>query len=89
MESARVARPMSSPAHVLERAIQQRVELRLKDNRTISGRLLGVDEHLNLVLDEAEEHTADQTRRLGRVVLRGSSVVSLSAPTGAVPARSA
>lgn len=88
MESARVARPMSSPAQVLERAVQQRVELRLKDNRTISGRLLGVDEHLNLVLDEAEERSAEQSRRLGRVVLRGSSVVSLSAPTGAVPARS-
>ena len=73
----------TQPAVVLERILQQRVVLQLKDGRQLHGRLLGVDEHLNLVLDETEETGATVTRRLGRVVVRGSNVISLHAPTGA------
>jgi small nuclear ribonucleoprotein len=72
---------METPTDVLDRLIEQRVELRLKDNRTVSGRLLGSDQHMNLVLDEAEERTPELTRRLGRVLLRGSTVISLDAAT--------
>ena len=71
--------PDSIPA-LLDRALQQRVSLRLKDERVLTGVLLGSDEHLNLVLDEVEERTQEATRRLGRVVLRGSNVVSLHTP---------
>ncbi len=70
------------PAHLLDKVLQQRVTLLLKDARQLSGKLLGVDEHLNLVLDDADEATAERTRHLGRVVLRGSSVVTLHAPSG-------
>ncbi len=72
-----------APTHLLERVISQRVTLVLKDSRRLSGRLLGVDEHMNVVLDEAEESTSEVTRHLGRVVLRGSNVVVLNAPQGA------
>ena len=71
-----------APTHLLERVMQQRVSLLLKDSRQLSGKLLGVDEHMNLVLDEAEETTSESTRRLGRVVLRGSNVVVLHAAPG-------
>jgi small nuclear ribonucleoprotein len=74
---------MASPAALLDRVLQQRVSLRLKDSRVVTGRLLGADDHMNLVLDDAEEETAELTRRLGRVVLRGSNVISLHAPAGA------
>jgi small nuclear ribonucleoprotein (snRNP)-like protein len=70
------------PSHLLDKVLQQRVTLLLKDTRQLTGKLLGVDEHLNLVLDDADEATAERTRHLGRVVLRGSSVVSLHAPPG-------
>jgi small nuclear ribonucleoprotein len=71
------------PAHLLERMLQQRVSILLKDSQEISGRLIGADEHLNLVLDDAQVTTPEGTRRLGRIVLRGSSVVSLNAPSPA------
>jgi small nuclear ribonucleoprotein len=67
------------PVPLVERLLQQRVSILLKDSRRISGRLLGADEHLNLVLDEVDEATEERTRHLGRVVLRGSNVVTLSA----------
>lgn len=73
-----------SPPQLLERALKQEVRLRLKDDREITGRLLGLDEHLNLVLDEVQERVHDTTRRLGTIVLRGSNVVTLhvSGPPG-------
>jgi small nuclear ribonucleoprotein len=81
---ARAVSPMGAPpAAVMERVLQRRVTLQLKDSRILSGRLLGIDEHLNLVLDETEETTKEMTRRLGRIVLRGSNVISLNAPDGA------
>jgi small nuclear ribonucleoprotein (snRNP)-like protein len=68
------------PVTLLERVVQQRVTLVLKDARQLTGKLLGLDEHMNLVLDDADESTAEVTRHLGRVVLRGSNVVVLHAP---------
>jgi small nuclear ribonucleoprotein len=74
---------VDGPSHVIERLLQQRVTLELKDSRTLTGKLLGMDEHMNLVLEDAEERTSEVTRHLGRVVLRGSNVVTLTAPQGA------
>lgn len=68
------------PTVLLERFLDQRVTLWLKDSRQLSGRLVGTDEHMNLVLDEADEETAEVKRHLGRVVLRGSNVVTVQGP---------
>jgi small nuclear ribonucleoprotein (snRNP)-like protein len=70
----------AGPIPLLERVVQQRVTLVLKDTRQLTGKLLGLDEHMNLVLDDTDESTAEVTRHLGRVVLRGSNVVVLHAP---------
>ena len=69
------------PTHLLDRMLQQRVSIVLKDGRTLLGRLVGADEHLNLVIDDTQESVEGTTRRLGRIVLRGSSVISLHTPT--------
>ncbi len=74
---------VDGPGQLLERVVQQRVTLLLKDSRQLSGKLVGIDEHLNLVLDDTDETTAELSRHLGRVVLRGSNVVTLHAPHGA------
>ncbi|MGA8274958.1 MAG: LSm family protein [Thermoplasmata archaeon] len=76
---------VDSPTTLVERLLGQRVTLTLKDTRQMVGTLLGVDEHLNLVLDDADETTAEISRHLGRVVLRGSNVVTLNAPQGPGP----
>jgi len=73
---------VDAPSHVVERLLNQRVMLELKDSRVLSGKLLGADEHMNLVLDDAEERTSELTRHLGRVVLRGSNVVTLNTAQG-------
>jgi small nuclear ribonucleoprotein (snRNP)-like protein len=76
-----------APLSVVDKLVDQRVSLRLKDGREIEGKLLGVDDHMNVVLDDADETTPEVSRHLGRVVLRGSNVVTLQgpAPSGARP----
>jgi len=69
---------MALPLDLLEKSINQQLTLLLKDGRSIDGKLLGFDEYMNLVLDEVEETKDDTKRRLGRIILRGSNVVSIS-----------
>jgi len=69
---------MALPLDVLEKSVNRNLILLLKDGRTITGRLLGYDEYMNLVLENVEETTAETKRRLGRIILRGNNVVSIS-----------
>ena len=69
----------ASPVQLLERLVQRPVAIHLKDGRRLSGRLAGCDEHLNVLLEEAVEETVEVQRRLGRIVVRGSNIVRLTA----------
>ncbi len=69
---------MVMPLALLEKSLDKRVSLLLKDSRTLEGKLTGFDDYMNMVLEDTEESSADQNRRLGTVVLRGNNVVSIS-----------
>ena len=69
---------MVMPLALLEKSIDRKISLLLKDNRILEGKLVGYDDYMNMVLEDTEERTAEQTRRLGIVVLRGNNVVSIS-----------
>ena len=71
---------MVMPTTLLEKSVDKRVSLLLKDGRTLEGRLAGFDEYMNMVLEETVEtaSSGDEGRRLGSVVLRGNNVVSIS-----------
>jgi small nuclear ribonucleoprotein len=70
---------MVMPLALLEKSIDKRISLLLKDNRILEGKLKGYDDYMNMVLEETEERTPDQERRLGTVILRGNNVVSITA----------
>jgi len=69
---------MVMPLSLLEKSVDKRVSLLLKDNRILEGTLIGFDDYLNMVLDNTEETNADQVKRLGTVILRGNNVVSIT-----------
>ena len=69
---------MVMPLSLLEKSTDKRVSLLLKDNRVLEGILIGYDDYLNMVLDNTEETTEDQVKRLGTVILRGNNVVSIT-----------
>ena len=70
--------PLTLPLQALEKALGQRVLLVLKDQRVLEGTLSGFDEHMNLVLSDAEERAGEAKRQVGTVVLRGNHVVSIA-----------
>lgn len=65
------------PLNVLEKSINKRVQLLLKDNRILEGKLVGYDDYMNMVLEDTEETKEDNVRRVGTVVLRGNNVVTI------------
>jgi small nuclear ribonucleoprotein len=69
---------MALPLDVLERSINKKMALQLKDGRVIEGKLVGYDQYMNLVLEESEEKSGETGRRLGTLVLRGNNVVTIS-----------
>ncbi len=56
------------------------VLLRLRNNRTIKGNLLDFDVHMNLTLDDAEDVTDEEPEKLGKILLRGDNILSVSLP---------
>lgn len=71
---------MVMPVALLENSLDKRISLLLKDGRSLEGRLVGFDEYMNMVLEDTMELGAEGSdgRRLGKVVLRGSNVVSIA-----------
>ncbi len=69
---------MVMPLALLEKSVNKKISLLLKDSRLLEGKLTGFDDYMNMVLEDTEERTSEQTRRLGTVVLRGNNVVSIS-----------
>ncbi|MGC8516255.1 MAG: LSM domain-containing protein [Thermoplasmata archaeon] len=68
---------MIMPAKMLEETLNKKVALLLKDNRVLEGALVGYDDYMNLVLDDAEEKAQDVNKKLGVVIVRGSNVVRM------------
>ena len=68
------------PLDLLEKQLNTRLIVTLKDGRTMEGKLVGFDQYMNLVLEETEERAQDQTRKMGIVVLRGNNVLSMGQP---------
>jgi small nuclear ribonucleoprotein len=66
---------------VLEDSIGKTVLIKLRGGRTLRGMLEGFDQHVNLVLKDAEEvsNPAD-VKTLGTIVLRGDNVIMISPP---------
>ena len=69
---------MALPLDILEKSVNQKISLLLKDGRAIDGKLSGYDEYMNMVLEDVEETNGDTKRRLGTIILRGNNVVSIS-----------
>lgn len=69
---------MVLPMSVLEKSMNTKVSLLLKDNRVLDGKLVGYDEYMNMVLEDVEEQGKENVRRLGTVILRGNNVVSIA-----------
>ncbi|KAH1105587.1 hypothetical protein J1N35_009355 [Gossypium stocksii] len=80
MASTKVQRIMTQPINLIFRFLQSKARIQIwlfeqKDLR-IEGRIIGFDEYMNLVLDDAEEVNVKKKSRksLGRILLKGDNI---------------
>lgn len=72
MENAR-------PLDTLNLARNKTVMIDLKNGARLVGKLKAFDIHINVVLEEAEEHrNGELVRKLGTVFLRGDTIIIIS-----------
>ncbi len=66
---------------ILEDSLGKTVLIRLRGGKSIRGKLRGFDQHLNLVLEKAEDVTdMEKIEELGLIIVRGDNVVMISPP---------
>ncbi len=63
---------------MLAEYLESNVLVRLKGGRMLKGTLKSYDQHLNLVLADAEELENGGSRPLGTILVRGDNVVLIS-----------
>lgn len=70
------------PIKKVHALVDSKITVEIKDEgRTLSGRLVAVDEHLNVQMDQTTEYlNGERGRNLGVVVIRGSNILTI-APT--------
>ena len=56
------------------------ITLRLRNGRTIRGRLQEFDIHMNLTLHDAQDVTDEKPVEIGSMLLRGDNVLLISLP---------
>ena len=66
---------------VLERSLGKTVLIKVRGNKTLRGTLEGFDQHVNLVLKDAENvSNPENVVQIGTIVLRGDNVIMVSPP---------
>ena len=64
---------------ILSKSLGCTVLVRLRGGKLLRGILQGYDQHMNLVLEEAEEISSENSsKRLGTIVIRGDNVMMIS-----------
>ncbi len=71
---------------LLQKSLSSQVLVELKGQRKLKGKLRGYDQHLNLILEDAEEIAIDpETKQetvesIKTIIVRGDNVVIVSPP---------
>lgn len=70
---------MSRPLDTLNNAKNKKVLVELKNGKQYTGTLKSFDIHINIVLDNAEEHVnGEMKRKIGTLFLRGDTIIFIS-----------
>ncbi len=66
---------------IFRESLNKIVLVQLKGGRTVRGKMSSFDQHMNLVLEDAEDVSESETvKKLGTLIVRGDNIVLLSPP---------
>nr|AEF68171.1 Sm-E-like protein [Physarum polycephalum] len=77
---AKVQKPMTQPINLIFRYLQNKSRIQIwlyeQNDVRIEGRIIGFDEYMNLVLDDADEIFVKKNtkKHLGRILLKGDNI---------------
>lgn len=70
---------INRPFDLLNNVMNKAVMVRLKGDRQLRGTLKAFDQHMNLVLEEADElHNDEKLATIGTVIVRGDNILYVS-----------
>mmetsp|Transcript_27162 Transcript_27162/g.51708 ORF Transcript_27162/g.51708 Transcript_27162/m.51708 type:complete len:88 (-) Transcript_27162:446-709(-) len=78
--ATKVQRIMTQPINLIFRFLQSKARIQIwmfeQSDLRVEGRIIGFDEYMNLVLDDAEEVSMKKKTRksLGRILLKGDNI---------------
>ena len=76
MSSSSTSQQSKRPLTTLQRSLNRKVAVRLKNEIEYRGKMNNVDSYMNLILLDAEEFNgADAVANYGNVVIRGKNVL--------------
>ncbi len=56
------------------------IQLKIRDNKTIRGILQNFDIYMNLTLEDTEDISGTEVVKLGKILLRGNNIITISFP---------
>ncbi len=72
---------MTSTLALLRGSLNKQVLVKLKGGRELRGILKSFDQHLNLLLEDAEEVKEGRSRKFDVILIRGDNVILISPAT--------
>lgn len=76
MSSSSTSQQSKRPLTILQRSLNRKVAVRLKNEIEYRGKMNNVDSYMNLILLDAEEFNGpDPIANYGKVVIRGNNVL--------------
>lgn len=82
--SQKIQKVMVQPINLIFRYLQNRARIQVwlneNVNLRIEGHIIGFDEYMNLVLDDAEEvyHKTQTKKPIGRILLKGENITLIT-----------
>ncbi len=73
--SAKRALPKQGYSPDLNKYVAKKLRIKLNANREIEGIVIGVDVFMNIALEKAAEITQTERKVLGKIVIRGNSIL--------------
>lgn len=64
-----------SPLDLLRKNIGEGIYVRMRNKTEVEGKLIGYDEHLNMMIDEASVRKQDSKQMRNLLYLRGDTIV--------------